>query len=151
VQFQTEYGGHVKVTFDSQAPDPVTGEIPICHVKQSAKDECDINRIMARFEATGQLPEMISANPAYGDFSDVPSFLDSLNIVSKAEAQFMALPAAVRDRFQNSPVNMLAFCADPANAQEMIKMGLAVSRSGQAASPSPAEPSGPVPASAPKA
>ena len=45
-----------------------------------------------------------------------------------AQEQFAALDAAVRSRFDNDPAKFLEFTADPANADEMVKMGLAVAK-----------------------
>jgi len=38
---------------------------------------------------------------------------------------FATLPSHVRRRFENDPQEFLAFMADPANQDEVIKMGLA--------------------------
>lgn len=122
----SEFSDHISVGMDCSAPDPVTGEIPVCHVKQSDKDSCDINLIMKRYEATGQLPDLIARDARYGDFSSVPSYQEALEIVSKAEEQFGLLPAVVRDRFANNPEEMLRFCADSRNHEEMVRMGLAL-------------------------
>lgn len=75
--------------------------------KGSFADECDINKIMARYERTGQLPEMVRQDPRFGDFSDVPSYQESLERVMFAEAQFMALPAKVRAECENDPAIFL--------------------------------------------
>jgi len=109
--------------------------------KQSMKDECDINKITARYERTGALPDMIREDPQYGDFSDVPSFQEALHLVSLAETQFGALDARVRARFENDPAQFLAFATDPANLGEMVKLGLAVER--PSPTPSPAASSAP--------
>ena len=101
--------------------------------KQSAKDECDINKITARYERTGALPDMIRANPKYGDFSEAPTYLEACNIVLHAEEQFMALDAKVRARFANDPALFLEFATNKENLEEMVKMGLAI-----APSPAPA-------------
>ena len=92
---------------------------------QSFRNECDINQIMSRYEKTGALPEMIKANPQYGDFSELPSYQDSLHIVMKAEEQFAALSAKVRSRFDNDPSKFLDFANDPSNLDEMVELGLA--------------------------
>lgn len=92
--------------------------------KQADKDGCDINLIMKRFEKTGVLPDLIKQNPVYGDFSSVPDFQSALEIVRKAETQFAALDPQIRSRFDNSAEAFLAFATDPANAAEMVKMGL---------------------------
>lgn len=96
--------------------------------KQAFSDECDINKIMRRAEQTGELPDMIKNNPQYGDFSDVPTYQEACNVVQKAEEQFNALNAHIRSRFSNDPAQFLEFATNPANAREMIKMGLATQR-----------------------
>lgn len=91
--------------------------------KQSFKDECDINVIMRRYDKTGVLPAGVGVG-SYADFSSVGSFQDSQNILIKAQSQFDALPARVRDRFQNDPEKLLRFIADKANFEEAKKLGL---------------------------
>lgn len=122
---------------------------------QSFKEECDINRIMKRFETTGVLPEMIKTNPRYGDFSNVPDFQQSMDIVNKAVEQFESLSSRVRRRFNNDPQEFLAFATDPSNMEEMVQLGLATRRKPEAPdnavpegkaprqSEAPKEPSGP--------
>ena len=92
--------------------------------KQSDAKDCDINAIFKRYERTGQLPDMIVRDGSYGDFSDVPTYQEALNIVIRAKEQFMALDAGVRNRFDNDPAKFLAFATDEKNYDEMEKMGL---------------------------
>lgn len=94
--------------------------------KQADKEACDINNILRKFEQTGVLPDLIRREPRYGDFSSVPSYQESLDIVHRAETQFAALSAEVRDRFGNDPAKMLEFCHDEKNLPEMVKLGLAI-------------------------
>jgi len=97
--------------------------------KQSFKDEVDVNNIVARYKKTGQLPGHLSTvQPMYGDVSSVPSYQDALNTVLTAQATFMALPSAVRSRFDNDPGKLLAFISDPKNAKEGVSMGLLVDK-----------------------
>lgn len=93
--------------------------------KQSEMDACDINKIMSRYRDKGILPRMIKANPMYGDFTDVPSYEESLQRVIFAQEQFAALPSSLRDRFSNDPSQFSRFASDPRNASELIEMGLA--------------------------
>lgn len=93
--------------------------------KQADKDSCDINKILSRFEKTGQLPAMIAKEPRWGDFATVPDFMEAHELVQKAHEQFEALDSSVRKRFHHDPMEMLAFCQDPANADEMVRLGLA--------------------------
>jgi len=107
--------------------------------KQSFKDDSDINNITKRYERTGQLPDLIKVEPRYGDFSDVPSYQESLHIVNHANEQFHALDAHLRSRFNNDPSEFLAFATNPASLAEMVKLGLAVEKP-QDPTPSPAAP-----------
>lgn len=88
--------------------------------KQSEMDSCDINKIIA----VHGIPENTKQG-LFGDFSDSSSFLEAQQIISFANQQFAALPASVRQRFNNDPAQMLAFVDDPANMDEMVKIGLA--------------------------
>lgn len=91
--------------------------------KQEFKDECDINQILKQWIKTGQAPYM--ATPAeYGDFSVVTDFRESIELVTKTKQQFAALPSHLRDRFGNSPNQMLSFLEDNENMEEAIKLGI---------------------------
>lgn len=91
--------------------------------KQSFKDECDINVIMRRYEKSGVLPQGVGVG-SYADFSDVGTFHDAQNVLVKAQAQFDALPARVRNRFRNDPGEFLRFVSDKSNLDEARKLGL---------------------------
>lgn len=119
MNFKTRFAKNprLKISFPAQG-----------RTKQSFKDECDINNIMKKFQRTGQLPDMIRKEPRYGDFADPVDFQDSMNLVIFAQEQFDALPAHVRERFANQPVRFLEFATNPANAEELVKMGLATKR-----------------------
>lgn len=122
------YQPHPVVAIDGLLLDHVTGEYkkPVPRTKQEFREQCDINNVIKQFTATGQINH-ISAAAARGAFMDLPDDLDyqsSLNIVLKAEESFMALPAKVRDRFDNDPATFLAFVDDPKNADELVKLGI---------------------------
>lgn len=88
------------------------------------KDECDINLTMAKYVKTGQLPTLIKTNPQYGDFSSGCDYQEAHNLVLRAQEQFMSLDARVREKFANSPKLFLDWANNPANAEEMAKLGL---------------------------
>lgn len=105
--------------------------------KQADKDACDINKIMARYQKTGVLPDLIKKDPMYGDFSDVGTFQEALEKVQLAELQFAALDAHIRKRFENDPAKFLEFATDSKNSAELIKLGLATrNESAEASTPS---------------
>ncbi|QKI28939.1 VP3 [Kummerowia striata gokushovirus] len=130
--------------------DPDTGEELQSLTKQSFRDECDINNIMRRYEATGTIDHINRRQPQYGDFSDVSSYQEAIDIVTRAEELFSELPARVRDRFNNDPNNLLEFMADPNNKDEAMELGLIAKPVEPANSPAPVPaPSAPAPAPAP--
>lgn len=92
--------------------------------KQSDAKDCDINAIFKKYEKSGQLPDMILKDGTYGDFSAVPDYQEALNIVRHAGEQFGALDVNVRNRFENNPEKFLEFATNPANMEEMGRMGL---------------------------
>lgn len=95
--------------------------------KKSFKEECDINRIVARAAKHGGITPPTTP-PTYADFSNIGSYQDAMDMVIAAQHSFSQLPAVARKRFNNDPRIFLEFVADPSNAEEMVKLGLAVQR-----------------------
>jgi len=91
--------------------------------QQHMKDECDINVLVERFGVTGQLP-VKAIEPSYGDFSGVSDYHTALNKIKAAEAEFMALPAKLRAKFDHDPNALLNFLENEANRDEAIELGL---------------------------
>ena len=78
------------------------------------------------------MPENVRV-PQYVDFEETFDFHSSMNVIRAAEEAFNAMPAEVRDRFQNDPGRFLEFANDASNYEEALKMGLAIKRPEQAA------------------
>lgn len=87
------------------------------------KDECDIKRIVGRYQRTGVLPQF-KPGGRYGDFSEVGDYMEALGRVELARAAFASLSSDVRKRFRNDPGELVAFLQDPANRDEAVKLGL---------------------------
>lgn len=92
--------------------------------QQSFAPQCDIRNIMAQFKRTGIIQHLTSATEILGDFTDVPDYRESLDIVIRAQEAFDALPSSWRTKFNNDPANFVDFCQDPNNRDEMIKLGM---------------------------
>lgn len=104
--------------------------------KQSFKEESNINHIVNKYLKTGQLPNSSRAAMArFGDFSNIPSYKESLEVVLRAQEMFSELPSAVRNRFRNDPEQILQFLADPANRDEAVKLGLIDASTGKPPAP----------------
>lgn len=119
---------HKRVTFDNALVNPVTGEVtyPPSMTKQEFVRQCDINNIIKEFSLTGQINH-ISAKAAQGAFLDLPDssdYQEHLHALKSASEAFQALPAALRNRFHGDPAEFLAFVQDPANAAELIELGI---------------------------
>lgn len=91
--------------------------------QQEFKDECDINVIMRRYARSGQLPQL-NLQGVYGDFSEVPDYMEALNTVLHAQESFSDLPSELRERFNHNPGALLQFLGNPSNREEAIKLGL---------------------------
>jgi len=118
---------HDRVTADGLLYNRQTGEWekPKTRVKQSFKDECDINNILRQYSNTGMVTHIRNEQPRYADLPDDVDFQTAMNTVIQAESAFASLPSKVRNRFHNDPAEFLAFMADPKNEAEMIALGLA--------------------------
>jgi len=92
--------------------------------KQSFKEECDINTIMNRYLATGEMPVVNQRAPQYLDVSSGFDFAFMQSQILEAEQLFSELPALLRNHFANDPAEFLAYCADPQNHPEMEQLGL---------------------------
>lgn len=92
--------------------------------QQSAKDECDINLIVDRAKRGADLSQLSRGPGFYGDFTNLPSYRESLLMVKSAQDSFMSLDASVRKRFSNDPAELLDFLANPANRDEAVRLGL---------------------------
>lgn len=93
------------------------------HTKQEFKAESDINTIMARYNRTGELPQINLVAPQYLDVTGM-DFHAHMNAVREAQNLFDDLPSQIRNRFANDPGAFIDFCSDPDNRLELSKMGL---------------------------
>lgn len=98
---------------------------------QSAKDECDVNKIVERFTKTGLLTHVNVSEPRYGDFSEVADYQTALMEIMKAEDSFSRLPSSVRKMFDNDPQKVIDFVQDDKNYEKAIKLGLIDKEKGQ--------------------
>lgn len=94
--------------------------------RQEFADECDINKLMQKYETTGILPSNTnSAQPRYLDVSNVPDLMQAHAILNDATTSFMALPATVRRDFDNDPIKFIHFAENPENLEKLREWKLA--------------------------
>lgn len=96
--------------------------------KQSFKDECDINLMIARWRRSGEISHLGGARGHYGDFSDATDYQDAVNAVQDAQASFMELSSEIRSRMNNDPAQLMLFLSDPNNIDEAEELGLVEKR-----------------------
>jgi len=89
--------------------------------------DSNINVIMKKYRKTGILGDPLDHREgSYGDFTSGADFAESMRKIARVNDVFAELPAHVRSRFDNSPVQLLDFLVDPKNDPEAIKLGLKV-------------------------
>ncbi len=98
--------------------------------KQSFKDECDINKIMARAEKAGTISHLQKFEGVYADYSDY-DFFEATQKLTRGREVFDALPAELRREFGQSPAAFFAFVNDPANAEDLLEKLPALAAPGQ--------------------
>lgn len=115
--FQTAYG-------DKVSPETKCGGLEASRTKQSQADECDINKLMAKYQRTGELTHINRSIASYGDFSNTDDYLTASLKLMAADRAFAELPAAIRAKFANDPKQFVAFVEDEENYEEAFEMGL---------------------------
>lgn len=90
----------------------VTGTRNISEFINSFRDSCDINNIVARFNA-GDASVLSRSQGAFFDATQLPhTYAEMLNTVINAEQTFNQLPLEVRERFENSYVKWISMMDD---------------------------------------
>lgn len=90
--------------------------------KQSEFRGTDVNVIVAQYNKTGMLPQVMPGQ--FLDVSVVGDYRQALHEVRLAESFFMSLPAEVRSEFENDPASFLDFASDPANRGRLQELKL---------------------------
>lgn len=91
--------------------------------QQHMVDDTDINKLVARYLITGEMPQLTTP-PLQGDFTQVHTYQESMNLMIQAQRAFEALPAKIRSRFDHDPGQLVAFMSDQGNRDEIRQMGL---------------------------
>lgn len=92
--------------------------------KQSMAEDCDINRIVAKYVADESLAVWNARPGRYGDFTGPQELQDALQRVIEAQESFEALPANIRAHVDNDPVEFLSLVHDPSRREELKALGL---------------------------
>lgn len=89
------------------------------------QDDCDINHQIAQYQRHRlPLPTHWQSVPV-DQVQDIhATYIDVINSVREVDEAFADLPAKVRSRFDNDPLKLAQFLADPANHSEAYDLGL---------------------------
>lgn len=91
---------------------------------QSFAEQCDINNIIRRYQKTGQVSHLSKHQGIYADISEIPDLQGAFQAVQDAQSAFMTLPASLREKFQNDPIQFVEYLSDSRNDEEAISLGL---------------------------
>lgn len=122
--------------------------------KQSFRDQCDVNKIIAKAQKAGGLSHLDQYEGVYADFANY-DFEGQQEILARGSSIFADLPSSIRAEFGNQPSRFFEYVNDPANAgnlrdifPELAKPGLQLpnpvkaGHNSGAAGPTTAPPSG---------
>ncbi len=98
--------------------------------KQCFKDECNIDKIMARFNVSGTISHLAKFEGVYADYSDF-DFQTQTQRLTRGREIFDELPAELRREFGQSPEAFFAYVNNPANAGDLAKKLPALAAPGQ--------------------
>jgi phage internal scaffolding protein len=110
---RSAYGEKQKVTLTT-----LDARTEQCH-----RDECDINKIIAKYDRTGVLNHVNDFEARYEDLTGL-DYQTMLNTVANANSMFEGLPSEIRNQFANDPANFISFMDDENNNEKMYEMGL---------------------------
>jgi len=90
-------------------------------VKQSFKDETDINKILKRAQKTGTISHLAKHQAKYGDFADF-DFFGNMQMIAKGREIFDDLPSEIRSEFHQSQTEFFDYVNDPENKDRLEKL-----------------------------
>lgn len=106
--------------------------------QQHQSDEADINKILEKWFRTGVLDHVNSREQVFADATLIPDYATAQLHINMVNDHFATLPATDRLFFNNDPGQYLSFVSDPANAETLVKMGLATAAQSDAVAASQA-------------
>tara|TARA_A100001037_G_C15145631_1_gene636174 strand:- start:2431 stop:2895 length:465 start_codon:yes stop_codon:yes gene_type:complete len=89
--------------------------------KQSFKDSCDINKILARFSGEQVAAHLSQFKNEYGDFSEFDWHKSQL-LLARGNEIFDALPPSVKREFGQQPSEFFNFVNDPKNQDRLAEL-----------------------------
>lgn len=127
--FRSKYSPpkRVSISFLDENGEYQPGKTEQCH-----KDLCDITKIIKTYDKTGLITHVNKSAAQYGDFTEINEYKENLEMIIKAKDNFAELPSHIRKKFGNDPGAFFEFVTNPANKDEMVKLGLAIAATPEA-------------------
>ena len=92
--------------------------------EQNHLEEVEIHRVFRKYKAQGvNLFNTHVIHQGGIDFTDYPDFQEAQNMITRASEIFGAVPAEIRDDFQNDPGRFIAFMSNPENIEAIAEYG----------------------------
>lgn len=101
---------------------------------QSEAASCDVNKIMARYVKTGELP-LMGREGFFADVTELGDYRAVRDNIIVAEKAFLELPPELRARFENDVAAFLDYTSDARNIPEMVELGLLSKEDGEKLAP----------------
>lgn len=92
-------------------------------VKQSLREQADVNSILARYARTGVWNRTARA-PMFGDVSFVGSYHEALSRVMEAKNDARRLPGRARELYESDPERYLARVVSASDRDALVELGL---------------------------
>lgn len=92
-------------------------------VVQADRASTNVNSIVEKWRKSGTIP-LSGRTPRYGDFSGVGDYHGALERIRAAEAEFMGLPARVREACSNDPGVFLDKVFSDEGRKELEALGM---------------------------
>lgn len=92
-------------------------------VKSEFQDECDMNRILDRYAATG-IAQGAKGSPIFADVSMMQDLKTSLDTVASIEGRMKELPRAARELFRKNPQEFADALSKVSTQEELVKLGI---------------------------
>ncbi len=89
--------------------------------KQSQRDECDINKLLERYQRDASLGHLEKYGGEYGNYADY-DFENHVTKIAEMNTIFEQLPAEVKKDFGQKPDKFFEFVTDPANAERLPEL-----------------------------
>ncbi len=90
-------------------------------VKQSFRDETDINKILQRAQKTGTISHLNKHEGRYADFSDF-NFFEAQIMLARGREIFDDLPSEIRSEFNQSQAAFFEYVNDPENKDRLAEL-----------------------------